>query len=152
MNIPIDFLVYQPLLKIKKEEKSTKVFCPIRKKYLVFQPEELVRQLVVYYLIQNRGYSKNSIHVERGVKVNNLSRRLDIIIYNKAMMPFLMVECKRPKVKITQAVFDQIAQYNLTLNVQYLVVTNGMETFCCQMDYDNQTYHFIEEIPQATEM
>ena len=147
MRLNIDFLKFQPELKIKKEAKNRFIFCTIRRKYLVLQPEELVRQLTLHYLIANRAYKRNSIHVERGLKVNGLYRRTDIIVYDQAIQPYLLVECKRPKVKITQAAFDQIAQYNLTLKVKYLLVTNGIDTFCCAMNYDTQSYRFLSEVP-----
>ncbi len=147
MNLPINFLQYQPNLKVKKAKKQRLVFCTIRKKYLVLQPEELVRQLTIEYLIRDRQYNKNSIHVERGLTVNGLYRRTDIIIYDEQVDPYLLVECKRPKVKITQSVFDQIARYNLTLKVKYLLVTNGIDTFCCEMDYASQSYRFLTEVP-----
>lgn len=147
MKLDLDFLQFQRDLKIKKETKQRFIFCAIRKKYLVLQPEELVRQLTIQYLITNKKYNKNSIHVERGLTVNGLYRRTDIIIYSKKVDPYLLVECKRPKVKITQAVFDQIARYNLTLKVKYLLVTNGIDTFCCEMNYETQSYRFLAEVP-----
>ena len=147
MKLNIDFLKFQPDLKVKKVEQQRQIYCAIRKRYLVLQPEELVRQLTIQYLIADRAYSRNSIHVERGLSVNGLYRRTDIIIYDEQVEPYLLVECKRPKVKITQAVFDQIARYNLTLKVKYLLVTNGIDTFCCEMDYNAQSYRFLEEVP-----
>ena len=150
MKLNIDFLKYQPDLKVKKIATQRHIFCAIRKKYLALQPEELVRQLTIQYLITDRKYKKNSIHVERGLTVNGLYRRTDIIIYDETVEPYLLVECKRPKVKITQAVFDQIARYNLTLKVKYLLVTNGIDTFCCEMDYTSQSYRFLEEVPVSS--
>ena len=148
MKLNINFLTYQPQLKVKKEEGKRYIFCTIRKKYLVLQPEELVRQLTIEYLIADRKYNKNSIHVERGLMVNGLTRRSDILIYDTEVTPYLLVECKAPKVKITQAVFDQIARYNLTLKVNYLLVTNGIDTFCCAMNYEDQSYRFLSEVPR----
>ncbi|MFK7980633.1 MAG: type I restriction enzyme HsdR N-terminal domain-containing protein [Saprospiraceae bacterium] len=149
MRLAIDFLQFQPDLKVKKEGKQRFIFCVIRKKYLVLQPEELVRQLTIQYLIAHRKYNRNSIHVERGLTVNGLYRRTDIIVYDENIEPYLLVECKRPKVKITQAVFDQIARYNLTLKVKYLLVTNGIDTFCCAMNYEAQAYRFLEAVPMG---
>lgn len=148
MKLDINFLNYQPQLKVKKEAGKRFIFCAIRKKYLVLQPEELVRQLTIGYLIDDRKYKKNSIHVERGLTVNGLTRRSDILIYDEEVNPYLLVECKAPKVKITQAVFDQIARYNLTLQVKYLLVTNGIDTFCCAMNYEAQSYRFLGEVPR----
>jgi len=150
MRLDLDFLQFQPDLTVKKEAKQRLIFCVIRKKYLVLQPEELVRQLTIHYLITNRKYNRNNIHVERGLTVNGLYRRTDIIVYDEKVVPYLLVECKRPKVKITQAVFDQIARYNLTLKVKYLLVTNGIDTFCCEMNYEAQSYRFLTEVPVSS--
>ena len=145
--ISLNLLSYQPFLKIKKENGQQYVFCPIRNKYLVLQPEELVRQLLILFFIKEKKYAKSKIAVEKLLIINDLRRRFDILIYDKNTAPFLLVECKAPKVKITQSAFEQIAQYNLALQVPYLVVSNGLTTFCCKMDYENQSYNFIPEIP-----
>lgn len=147
MQIDIDFMVFSEKLKVKKTEDKVFLFDPIRKKYLVKAPEELVRQLVLQYLILEKNYNKNRIRTEKGLKVNDLSKRCDILIYDKKLAPFLLVEVKSPKVKITQQTFEQIARYNLPLRVQYLVVTNGFNTYCCEMDYDKKSFSFLSEIP-----
>ena len=143
----LNLLEYQPFLKTKLENGKTFLFCPIRKKYLSLQPEELVRQLLLIFLIQTQKFPKSKIAVEKSLIINDLPRRFDILIYDKSTQPFLLVECKAPKVKISQATFDQIAQYNLALKVPFLLVTNGIETYICQMDYQNQSYQFINTIP-----
>ena len=150
MLINIDLLQYQSLLKVKKESGKKKIFDPIRKKYLVWQPEELVRQLLIHYLVQEKNYNKNHLHVERGLKVNGQYKRSDIITYDKTMTPFLLVECKAPNIPLSQAVLDQIATYNLTYQVPYLLISNGMHSYCCQMDYENNSYTFLDEIPNGT--
>lgn len=147
MIITLDLLSFQPFLKIKNENGKQYLFCPIRKKHLVLQPEELVRQLLLVYLIENKGYTKPRIAVEKSLTINELYRRFDILIYDKNTNPFLLIECKAPEVKITQSTFEQIAQYNLALRVPYLLVTNGISTYCCKMDYKNESYEFIQEIP-----
>lgn len=147
MMIEIDFLQYKQQLKIKVEKDRRYIFDPIRQKYLVLFPEEFVRQLVLLYLIQDKAYNKNRIKVEKTLKVNDRTKRCDILIYNKEVEPLLLVECKAPNVKITQETFKQIAWYNMPLQVQYLVVTNGLVTYCCAMDYEKQDYVFLEEIP-----
>lgn len=148
MKIPIDLLKHQPNLQLKKEVDKRYIWCSIRKKYLVLQPEELVRQLTIEYLEKDKKYNKNKIHVERGLMVNERYRRTDIIIYDDNIEPYLLVECKAPKIKMNQAVFDQIARYNLTLKVKYLLVTNGIDTFCCEMDYEEQSYRFLSDVPE----
>ena len=85
--------------------------------------------------------------MERGLKVNGQYKRSDIITYDKTMTPFLLVECKAPSVPLSQAVLDQIATYNLAYQVPYLLISNGMHNYCCQMDYKNNSYTFLDEIP-----
>jgi len=146
-QINIDFSEYKQYLKVKKEGEKHYIFDPIRKKYIILQPEELVRQLVLEYLMRDRGYSKNHIQVERLFTVNTRRKRCDILIFDTTTLPYLLVECKSAKIPITQTTFDQIARYNLALGVQYLVLTNGIATYCCQMNHENETYQFLEEIP-----
>ncbi len=146
--IEIDYLNYQDKLNLKNVDGKRMVFDPIRKKFIVLGPEELVRQMVIQYLIEDRSYNKNKIAVEKSLQVNKQLRRFDILIYKKEISePFLLVECKAPKVKISQKTFEQIAWYNMPLKVDYLMVTNGMETFCCKMDYENESFDFLKEIP-----
>ncbi len=149
MEIDIDFTIFKEHLQLKKEAGKTLIYDPLRKKHLILQPEELVRQLVLQYLIQDRNYNKNLIRSEQGLKVNEMKKRCDLLIYDKALSPFLLVECKSSKVKITQKTFDQIARYNLPLQVKYLMVSNGIQSFCCEMDYQNKTYQFIKNVPIA---
>lgn len=145
--IELNLLAYKEALKTKQEDGQPFIFDPIRKKWLVLQPEEIVRQLVVHYLIEEKGYNKNRINVEKQVIFNKLQKRCDILVYGQDMSHFLLVECKAPRVNIDQATFKQIAIYNMTLRVDYLLVTNGRQTYCCKMDYEKESYEFIEEIP-----
>ena len=132
-------------------EQQKKVFDPIRKKYYVWQPEEMVRQLLVQYLIQEVGYKKNRIHLERGIKVNGQAKRCDIIIYDEDTQPYLLIECKAPNISLDQKVLDQIAIYNLVFQVPFLLVSNGIQSFCCQMDYEHKSYSFLEKLPTPKE-
>ncbi len=147
MNIQLNLLDYQSELKIKKEDGKRYLFDPIRKTYLVLTPEEMVRQLLIQYLLAERNISKNRLALERALKVNTMTRRWDLMIYRQDMTPWLLVECKAPEVKITQSVFEQISAYNLTLRVPYLLVTNGIDTYCCEMDYEGETFKFLEKVP-----
>jgi len=149
MQIDLDLLVFQQNLKIKTAQNKKWVFDIIRKKYLVWQPEELVRQLLLHYLIQEKKYNKNSIQVERGLIVHTNQRRCDILIYDKETKPFLLIECKAPSIPLNQAVFNQIAQYNLVYQVPYLLVSNGIQNYCCQMNYESKTFTFLKAIPDA---
>ncbi len=146
-QLNIDFSKYKEFLSTKKEGDKHYIFDPIRKKYLVLQPEELVRQLVLEYLIREKNYSKNHIQVERLFTVNTRRKRCDILIFDENTQPYLLVECKSAKIEITQATFDQIARYNLELNVPYLLLTNGLTTYCCRMNHEKGSYDFLAEIP-----
>jgi len=143
LNLP----VYS--FKTKEEKGKSYIFDEIRKKYLQLTPEEWVRQHFVKYLIQEKNYPASLIVLEKGLKLNELSKRADVLIY-KDSSPILLVECKAPEVKITQSTFDQIARYNLTFKVPFLIVTNGMSHYCCQIDFENNSYKFLEEIPDFT--
>ncbi|MEL7222342.1 MAG: type I restriction enzyme HsdR N-terminal domain-containing protein [Bacteroidota bacterium] len=138
---------YQSHLRIKKQANKRYLWDEIRAKWLVLQPEELVRQLLIHYLLNQHQVSKNRIAIERGIKVNQLQKRCDILIYDQAMNPWLLVECKAPSVKLNQAVFRQIATYNMPLQVPYLLVCNGPHAYCCAIDFAEQTFIFLEELP-----
>ena len=152
MKIDIDFTRFQDSLQLKKEGQKTLLFDPIRKMHVVLAPEELVRQLLVHYLMQERHFPKSRIRIEQGLKVNTLSKRCDVLIYNQHMAPTLLVECKAPKVRIDDKTFEQIARYNLPLKVAYLIVTNGIDTYCSKMDYTEQKYTFLGKIPSWKEI
>lgn len=145
--ISLDLLAFQKQLKTKTQDNKKFIFDSIRKKYLVLQPEELVRQLLILYFIHEKKISRNRIGIEKSLKVNHLNRRLDMLIYDKDVQPYILIECKAPNVKITQSTFEQIARYNLPLQVPYLLVTNGMHTYCCKMDYEKESFEFLEELP-----
>ena len=133
--------------KLKQTGAITQIFDAIRKKYVVLTPEEWVRQNFLQFLIQEKKFPSSLIVVEMGLKYNRLQKRADVLVYDKNGNPYLMVECKAPEVKITQDVFDQVARYNMNFKVKYLVITNGLNHFCCQMDYSNNNYHYLENIP-----
>ena len=147
MLINIDLLKYSDTIKVKKEGKQTMIFDPLRKKYLVLTPEELVRQAFVQYLINEKDYPKSKFGIEKGLQVIDLAKRYDLLIYNEKFQPALLVECKASKVDITEKVFEQIARYNLSIKVKYLVVTNGIKTYCCRIDYETQKFSFLKKIP-----
>lgn len=133
--------------KFKKENERLQIFDAIRKKYVVLTPEEWVRQNFMQYLIQEKQFPQSLMAVEAGLKINQQKKRTDLLVYDKSGLPFLMVECKAPEVKITQNTFDQIARYNIVFQVKYLVVTNGLEHYCCEMDYDKKSFVYLPEIP-----
>lgn len=131
----------------KSTEKYVYIFDIIRKKYVVLTPEEWVRQHVVHYLIYTRSFRQSYINVEKMFKINNIVKRYDVVVYNPDGSIYLLVECKKPNIKLSQTVFDQIARYNLQLNAKYLMVTNGLQHIYCRLDYENQKYNFLAEVP-----
>jgi hypothetical protein len=133
--------------KLKSNENKTLIFDKLRKKYMVLTPEEWVRQHFVQFLIEEKKYPISLIAIEKQLMINNRKKRTDILIFNSEGKPDIIVECKAPSIKITQAAFDQIARYNLKLQANYLIVTNGLEHFYCKMDFENETYIFLKEIP-----
>ncbi|MEQ8705505.1 MAG: type I restriction enzyme HsdR N-terminal domain-containing protein [Phaeodactylibacter sp.] len=147
MLIHLDLLRYKDQLRVRRKDDKRYIFDRVRKKWLVLQPEELVRQLMLEYLLLDMGYNPNRIAMEKGLKVNTLDRRYDLLVYDKGVAPYLLIECKAPQVKITQAVFEQVSWYNSSLQVPYMMVTNGMETYCCLMDYEAKSYRFLEAVP-----
>ena len=133
--------------RFKNSENKTYIFDVIRKKFLLLTPEEWVRQHVVNFLIEEMNYPKSLINVEKLVKVNGINKRYDIVVFRNDGSIFLLVECKAPEVNITQQTFDQIAQYNLVLKAENLMVTNGLNHYFCQMDFENEKYIFLKELP-----
>ena len=133
--------------RFKNSENKTYIFDEIRKKFIVLTPEEWVRQHVVQYLLLDKKYPKSLINVEKLVKVNDINKRYDGIVFNSDGSIFLLIECKAPEVTISQQTFDQIAQYNLVLKAEYLMVTNGINHYFCKMDFEKETYVFLKELP-----
>jgi len=133
--------------RFKNSENKVAIFDEIRKKFVVLTPEEWVRQHVVQYLLVEKKYPKSLINVEKLVKVNGINKRYDIVVFQPNGEIFLLIECKAPEVSISQQTFDQIARYNLKLNAQFLMVTNGLNHYFCQMDFENEQYVFLKEAP-----
>lgn len=137
--------------RFKNSENKIAIFDEIRKKFILLTPEEWVRQHVVQYLLQDKNYPKSYINVEKLIKVNDLNKRYDIVVYQPNGELFLLIECKAPEVKISQQTFDQIARYNLALNAKYLMVSNGLNHYFCKIDFENEKYVFLEELPNFGE-
>tara|TARA_R110001592_G_scaffold142879_11_gene365278 strand:+ start:73 stop:522 length:450 start_codon:yes stop_codon:yes gene_type:complete len=145
MMIQLNLPTYN--FKLKSKENKMLIFDKLRKKYMVLTPEEWVRQHYVSYLIEEKKYPTSLIALEKQLTINNRKKRTDILVFNTDGNPEIIVECKAPSIKITQDTFDQIARYNLKLKATFLIVTNGLEHFYCKMDFENETYIFLKEIP-----
>ena len=138
---------------IKKQNGMVKILDLLRQKFVVLTPEEWVRQHFVHFLIEQKGYSKTLMANEVAVTLNGMSRRCDTVVYRQeGMKPLMIVEYKRPDVEITQRVFEQICRYNMVLEVEWLVVSNGLKHYCCQVDIKNGGYAFMEDIPSYGEI
>ena len=142
----LNFPVYS--FRFKNSENKVAIFDEIRKKFILLTPEEWVRQHVVQFLLQDKKYPKSYINVEKLIKINNLSKRYDGVVFQPNGDIFLLIECKAPEVPISQQTFDQIARYNLVLKAKYLMVTNGLNHYFCQMDFENEKYVFLKELPE----
>lgn len=137
--------------KIKNSENKPLIFDIVRKKYVVLTPEEWVRQNYMKYLINEKNYPTSLIAVEKQVTLNGLKKRFDILLFNNNGAHNIIVECKAPEVKITQKTFDQIARYNLKLNANYLIVTNGITHYYCYLDHEKESYVFLKDIKDYTD-
>ncbi|CAI8365953.1 MAG: Uncharacterised protein [Flavobacterium sp. SCGC AAA160-P02] len=133
--------------RLKSNENKTLIFDIIRKKYVVLTPEEWVRQHTIFYLIKEKKYPISLIAVEKQLKINSVIKRTDIVVFNTDGTPEILVECKSPSVVISQDTFDQIARYNLTVKSNYLIVTNGLNHYYCQIDVEKENYVFLNDIP-----
>ncbi len=142
---PLNFDRYK--FRFKNSENKTAIFDEIRKKFVILTPEEWVRQHVVHYLMVEKKYPKSLINVEKLLKINGMTRRYDVVVFNNDGSILILVECKAPHIKISQETFDQIARYNLTMQAAYLMITNGDNHYFCQMDYENQKYIFMQDLP-----
>lgn len=133
--------------RFKNSENKVSIFDEIRKKFVVLTPEEWVRQHVVRFLLEQKKYPKSYVNVEKIVRINGMNKRYDIVVFQPDGSIFLLIECKAPEVSISQQTFDQIARYNLVLKAQYLMVTNGLNHYFCTMDFENEQYHFLRDLP-----
>ena len=134
-------------IKIKNDKGHQSIFDVLRRKYVALTPEEWVRQHFVHFLIEHKGYPKALMANEIQLAIGNKKIRCDSVLYDRTLKPRMIIEYKAPTVSITQKVFDQITIYNMLLHVDYLVVSNGIKHYCCRMDYANQKYLFLEDIP-----
>ena len=134
--------------RIKSKENKLYIFDPIRKKSVALTGEEWVRQHFLSYLMREKKYPPSLIAVERKCLVNGLQKRTDILVFNKLGNPHILVECKAPGIIVNRDVFDQVARYNMSLEAEFLILTNGLEHFYCKMDHENKRYEFLREFPE----
>lgn len=142
LNLP----AYEPRIRESHSGKQ-EIFDPVRRKYVRLSPEEWVRQHFLHYLMVYKGYPQSLMAVEASLSYNRQVKRSDILVYGPGGKPLLVVECKAPEVELTQAVFDQVAMYNMSLMVGIVMITNGLEHYACSIDHEKRSYKFLTEIP-----
>jgi type I site-specific restriction endonuclease len=127
------------------------VFDPIRKKFVKLTPEEGVRQHVIRTLTGCYGYPETHLAVEYGFKYNKRQYRADVVVFNRALKPALLIECKAPSVNLTMEVIDQVVRYNYVLDVPWILITNGDLFYLCRRD-DSGDYLQQSRMPSFDEL
>jgi len=149
--ISIDLLSQASHLSLRKESGKTYVFDPLRKKWLVLQQEELVRQCLMVWFHREMGYPSQRMSAERGLNVQGSTRRYDLLVYDKQISPWLLAECKAPQVTLNDRVWEQAGQYNwfdTRLRVPYILITNGIDTYCSKINYEQRVWEPMDMVPQ----
>jgi len=146
LNLP------QYSFRIKKQNEKLVIFDSQRKRYVALTPEEWVRQNFIRFLIEEKGYPAAYLAIEKQLNMNGMKKRCDAILYNEHAQPFLIIELKAPNVSISQATFDQVAVYNAKLKVDFFIISNGIEHFCCKVNLETARYEFFPEIPDFNQI
>ncbi len=140
-------------IKVAEREGQTTIYDFLRHRYLRLTPEEWVRQHFTHFLVEHKGYPTALLANEVTINVNGVARRCDSVLYKAAGgMPRMIIEYKAPHIHITQSVFQQIYSYNSVLRADYLIVSNGINHYCCHVDYDNMRVDFLKDIPNYIEL
>lgn len=134
-------------VKLRGTREKPEIFDFLRRRFVALTPEEWVRQHFTHFLVEHKGYPQALLGNEIELKIGQKRLRCDSLLYNKEMHPRMIIEYKAPSVAVTQKVFNQISTYNLLLHVDYLIVSNGLQHYCCRMDYEHERYEFMQEIP-----
>ncbi|WP_285057088.1 type I restriction enzyme HsdR N-terminal domain-containing protein [Pedobacter ginsengisoli] len=138
--------------KITLKDSQHFIFDEIRKKHLVLTPEEWVRQHFIQYLILEKKFPRSLIQIEGGLSLNKLQKRTDVVIFNTHGERIMVIECKAPAVKISQATFDQAARYNSVHKTKWLVVTNGLMHCYAQINHQEEKFIFVKDLPEYTSL
>ncbi len=139
-------------LKFRDSYDGREVFDPVRKKYVNLTPEEFVRQRFLDYLINRLGYPKTLLAVEKFLIYNTIKNRADVVVYDSSGNVLMVAECKAPQIRLTQAAFEQAARYNMIFKAEYLLITNGITFFCARINFQNNTFTFLENVPKYSEL
>lgn len=140
-------------IKVTQRDGHTTIYDFLRHRYLRLTPEEWVRQHFTHFLVEHKGYPTALLANEVTINVNGVARRCDSVLYNATGgMPRMIIEYKAPHIPITQAVFQQIYSYNSVLRADYLIVSNGVNHYCCHVDYNDMRVDFLKDIPNYIEL
>ena len=139
-------------IRLQRDDEGVKIFDRLRKKFIILTPEEWVRQHFVNYLINHKGFPESLMANEIGITLNGTRRRCDTVVFDKHGSPMVIVEYKASSIVISQSTFDQIVRHNMVLHARYLIVSNGMNHYCCRIDYDNMSYDFLKEVPDYADL
>ena len=152
-DIPFESLSFPPAeLKIVRRNGIYKVFDRLRKNYFCLTEEEFIRQCFVSWMIDHLKYPASLMANEVGIRLNETIKRCDTVVYSSFGNPLMIVEYKSPKISISQEVFDQIVRYNMVMEAPYLIVSNGLNHFCCKIDLENKSYKFLQSVPTYPEL
>lgn len=132
------------------ENGREEIFDPVRKKYVSLTPEEAVRQQMIHYLVENRKFPLGLIAVEYAMRINQMQKRCDILVFSRKGFPLMIIECKAKHIGLSQETIEQAAMYNLRLNVQFLTITNGTKTYCCRLFAGRNDFQLLPQIPDYT--
>jgi type I site-specific restriction-modification system R (restriction) subunit len=142
---PLNLPTY--LFRIKEEKEKKYIFDEIRRRFVLLTPEEWVRQHVIKFLIYVKNFPLPLIAIEREFIQHRLKHRYDLLIYDRKGNPLMIVECKAPGVEINQNAFDQAGRYNIKHRAPYMLISNGLKHYCCEINLENKQYKFLQEIP-----
>lgn len=148
MLFQINFQEYS--FRVKQADGKQMIFDIVRKKFIVITPEEWVRQNLLHYLIFEKKYPQHLFAIEHGINLNGLQKRCDMVVFNKDYQPAMIIECKKPEIELSNTIFEQAARYNLTLQVPYLAISNGVENMVAEIDLLNAESKFLNDYPLAT--
>ena len=146
MKLELNLLIHEDKLKKRVVAGKMQVFDLIRRKYIIATPEEWVRQLFILYLLNEKNININKIAIEKQLMVNQMPKRFDIVIFAPDHTPMTIIECKSPKISISDDTFRQASMYNMELRAPFLIVTNGMSTYHCAIDFEKRSFQFLTEI------
>ena len=139
-------------IRLAGTQEKPKVFDILRSKYVALTPEEWVRQHFVNYLIQHKQYPAAYLANEVNLKIGGKVSRADTVLYDQQLRPLMIIEYKAPHIAISQKIFNQLFAYNLQLHATYLVVSNGLQHYCCMLTHDHEKYVFLDDIPEYNKL